>query len=392
MSATAVGKTHVLFIADVGVRGGATEALYELCKQLVGTGRYSCTVLTSQRSSFNDSLEAIGVRTVVTHHGAFLVPRPVSWWKAPAKYLVFLARYLYGLCVSARTAEAAIDFGDVDVIHTNVPRNDLGLILAQRHHIPHVVHLRECSFSHFRCWSYRYNPVAYLNKGTDAFVGISRYVAGYWEGLGIPRDKVSVIYDGVEVPVGVRKHAGSDTGPLRLLFLGGYVEAKGVWDAVRAMPILLRRFPSGLTLDIYGGGASETRSAISGYVEEQRLSGVVRLHGETNDVWQVIPEFDVGLACSTDEAFGRTVIEYQACGVVPLVSDSGAFTETVTDGSNGLVYEKARGSEALSDRVAELIECPQFLHALSDRALEASERFTAQKNCEGIQALYERLA
>ena len=40
-------------------------------------------------------------------------------------------------------AEKELDFDSIDLIHTNVNRNDFGAILAKRHHIPHVWHIRE---------------------------------------------------------------------------------------------------------------------------------------------------------------------------------------------------------------------------------------------------------
>lgn len=383
-------KKHVVFVAAPEVEGGATKSMLALCQGLLATGEYRITVLTSQRSWLNDTLEAAGARTVVSHHGAFLVPKPQSPWKVVPKWAIFFIRYLYGLVVSVRIAEREIDFSNVDIIHTNVPREDLGAILSKRHGIPHIVHLRECSFSHFRCWSYRRNPVGYLDCGADVFIGISRYVSNYWEHLGISADKVRVIYDGVDAPKDVKKRVLHER-PLRLIFLGGYVEPKGVWDAVQAVPILLEKKPNSVSLDVYGGGSAETRGNIAAYVAQHELGDAVSLHGEINDVWPVISEYDVGLACSIDEAFGRTVIEFEACGVVPVVSDSGAFTETVKNDVNGLIYEKKGGAQALAERIGLLVQDPERLERLSSKATVSCRRFTAERNCEGVQNVYDEL-
>ena len=384
-------KRHILFVADTATVGGAADALAELCYCLIETGGYQCTVLTAQDSPFNRRLQNLGVHTVVTHHGEFLVARPRAIWKIPVKWVVCLIQYLYGLLVAVREAEDAVDFDDIDVIHTNVPRNDLGMFLARRHAIPHVVHLRECSFSHFKCWSYRRDPIRYLARGADQFVGISQFVTRYWVNLGLPESRVHTVYDGVQMPEVCKPTFGENDGTIRLLFLGGYVEAKGTRDAVEAVSLIVKERPGRVSLDVYGGGSAEFKTELIQYIRAQGLSESIRLHDEATDVWTLIPAFDAGLACSTDEGFGRTVIEFQTCGVPPVVSDSGAFSELVQDGVNGLVYEKAGGAEALACRISELIENPALRCRLAETAATSAKRFTAKKNADGVMALYDDL-
>lgn len=384
-------KRHVVFVADTATVGGAANALAELCYCLIETGEYRCTVLTAQDSPFNRRLEGLGARTVVTHHGEFLVARPRAGWKVPAKWTLCLAQYVLGLVVAVREAEGAVDFDDVDVIHTNVPRNDLGMLLSRRHAVPHVVHLRECSFSHFKCWSYRRDPVGYLARGADAFVGISRYVTRYWAGLGLPKKRIRTIYDGVQTPERRGAACGGGGEAIRLLFLGGYVEAKGTRDAVEAVALLEKTRPGCATLDVYGGGSGEFRDELDRFVRTEGLVDAIRFYDEMEDVWDVIPSFDAGLACSVDEGFGRTVVEFQACGVPPIVSDSGAFPELVQDGVNGLVYEKAGGAESLARRILGLVDDPALRRRLAQGAAASARRFTAEKNAEGVMALYDEL-
>lgn len=384
-------KRHVVFVADTPTVGGASEALVELCHCLIETGDYRCTVLTAQNSSFNRRLEDLGARTVVTHHGEFLVARPGSGWKVPVKWVLSLAQYVWGLVVAVRAAESAIDFDDVDVMHTNVPRNDLGILLARRHKVPHVVHLRECSFSHFRCWSYRRKPVDYLAGGANAFVGISQYVTRYWAALGLPKDRIRTVYDGVQMPK-LRSDVCDGGGEtIRLLFLGGYVEAKGTREAVEAVALIEKMRPGCVTLDVYGGGSGEFKAELDRFVQSEGLAEAVRFHDGTEDVWAVIPLFDIGLACSIDEGFGRTVVEFQACGLPPVVSDSGAFSELVHDGINGLIYKKAGGAEELARRICELADDPTLRRKLALGAAASAGRFTAEKNAEGVMNLYDEL-
>lgn len=74
-----------------------------------------------------------------------------------------------------------------------------------------------------------------------------------------------------------------------------------------------------------------------------------------------------------------------------VVSDSGAFPELVQDGANGLVYEKARRAEALARRICELVDDLGLRRSLALAATASAAHFTAEKNAEGVMALYDEL-
>lgn len=385
---------NVLIVAGKESVGGAAAALVEMCKKAATAHRDQTTVLIPRESKLTDELARIDTQVCATYHGEYLVPEPLSNYKRPAKYLVALIRYLAGLRKSVRIAENTIDFDTVDVIHTKTPRFDFGIILARRHNIKHVIHLRENSFTFFHCWSYRPNPIAYMNSGASAFIAVSESVAKRWAAKGLDEKKIEVIYDGVDQSKKIKNaEAGAwrQQRQLRIVYLGGYDPRKGVWDAVQAVEALDDLRETVVTLDVYGGGSARLRRQLERFVRNRSAQGRITFHGMTDNIWQELPNYHMGLACSRDEAFGRTVIEYQACGLITVVSDSGSFPELIQDGVNGLIYESERGAEGLKDKIQEVLDEKVDIDALVKNGFDNASSYTAEENCRRIEELYDRL-
>lgn len=385
---------RVLIVAGHEHAGGAARALTELVDLIVGTEKATCLVLVPAEGEIVESLRDVGADVRVTGHWEHLISEPLNRLYIPIKYFITCVRYFAGRKRAIRTAENTIDFDTVDVIHTNTPRFDLGIILARRHNIEHVIHLRENSFTFFHCWSYRPNPIAYMNSGASAFIAVSESVAKRWVAKGLDENKIEVIYDGVDQS---RKVKNAEAGTwrqqrqLRIVYLGGYDPRKGVWDAVQAVEALGDLQGTTVTLDIYGGGSARLRRQLERFVRSRSAQGRITFHGMTDNIWQELPNYHMGLACSRDEAFGRTVIEYQACGLITVVSDSGSFPELIQDGVNGLIYESERGAEGLKDKIQEVLDENVDIDALVKNGFDNASLYTAEENCRRIEELYDRL-
>ena len=146
-----------------------------------------------------------------------------------------------------------------------------------------------------------------------------------------------------------------------------------------------------VTLDIHGGGSARLRRQLERFVRSKSAQGHITFHGMTDNIWQELPNYHMGLACSLDEAFGRTVIEYQACGLITVVSDSGSFPELIQDGVNGLIYESERGAEGLNDKIQEVLVENVDIDALVKNGFDNASLYTAEENCRRIEELYDRL-
>ena len=180
----------VLFIADPVTAGGATECMVDLVARLHNQGVH-CTVCISGHSELDVRLNNLGARVVETGHERFLFAPPALKIRFPVDYLRARQRYLSASERAVKLAEEAIDFGEIDLIHTNTPRMDLGVELAAKYGVPHICHLRELSFTHFGCRSFRANPAQCLSEGSSRLIAVSEAVKREWVARGASEEKVT---------------------------------------------------------------------------------------------------------------------------------------------------------------------------------------------------------
>ena len=391
---------NIVYVADIPQIGGASASLFDLVQRMTSLHEANCTVLLPSTGPLAEKLDAAGIQTLVTGHRGFLVSKPALWLKTAPKYVVELARYLANREASIKNAEAAIDFSKVDIVHSNLPRNDLGMLLAKRHNIPHVCHLREYSFEDFGCWSYKKDPAGYLNASTEAFVAISEAVGNAWIEKGVDASKVEVVYNGIDIATFRQRMAesapassgrsSSDT-MLKLVFLGGCTETKGVWDTVEAMAQLPEDLTGKVSLDIYGHGFLTVERKLRSFIAQRKLDSLVTIHGPVDNVASLLPAYDCGLVCSTSEAFGRVVVEYFAAGLTVICSNTGALPELLNNGERGLLYDKAEGASSLAASIAALASDPQKMAEMKLASAASATAFDISKTVEGVAKVYDKL-
>lgn len=384
-----------LFIADVPTKGGATESMIRLILELRERYNVRSIVCTAQHSDLNKRLDSLGIENHVTLHSQFLIAPPALAVKRPFTLLKAFIAYRQSFTESIKKAEETIDFSQVDIIHSNLPRTDLGEELARRHQLPHICHLREFSFEDFHCVSFRRKPGKYLSDHSTQLVAVSQAVKAAWERRGVAKGKIQVVYNGVETAqyahaaALTERQSPSDTGAIKCVFLGGCSEAKGVWDAVKAV----EHFDSSkkISLDIYGGDSRTTITKVRTYIRLRGLKDRISVLDRVSDIADKLGKYNIALVCSRSEGFGRVVIEYQAAGVPVIAANTGGLPELIRDGENGLLYDKKVGWISLKKRILSLSESPSLWTIIRKGGLESAQEFTASKNADEIFKIYQHV-
>ena len=384
------GKT-IVFIVDVFTEGGAPNSLCELAGMLQNVYGMRCVMLTACQSELNERFENCGFENYVTYHRPFMVGTPKNPIKRIAKRMLFSINWAVHKPYSIAAAEKYVNFHNVDFIQSNLPRNDIGEALARKYSKPHICHLREFSFKDFNCMSFRRDPAKFISDNSTAMIAISQAVADEWVRLGADRDKIRVIYNGVDVEristdqVMDGNGSTGEQNAFRTVFLGGYSETKGIDDVLEAMKAL-KRVGESIALDIYGGSTDKTRKKYDKYIRDNGLSGIVAFHGYDADVSNKLSEYDVALVCSKCEAFGRVVIECNAAGVPVIGRAAGALPELIVDGETGLLYGNGHGS--LDEKIIEIKKDAVTLKSMRSKAQAHARNFTKEINAFNIARLY----
>jgi sugar transferase (PEP-CTERM/EpsH1 system associated) len=197
------------------------------------------------------------------------------------------------------------------------------------------------------------------------FIALSRELEEYLvQRVGIARDKVSRIYNGVD---SVRFRPGqSDALPAGFaagdsVVFGTVGRMHGVKDQAnlcQAFILLCRQHPEiadCMRLVLVGDGP--LRETCNAMLTEARLEGQAWLPGNRTEVPDLMRAFDVFVLPSQAEGISNTVLEAMSSGLPVIATDVGGNKELVQDGASGSLVP-AKDPQALADQMARYARSP----------------------------------
>ena len=384
----------VVYIADIGIAGGATKSLVELVETMKNEYDIEPIVLTSGNNLLNEQLNARNIKNYSFGYGAFLQGAPDSLWKKPIKWMLMGAVYYFHYFPALKKALKTIDWNTVDLIHTNVARDDIGMEISKRTGVPSICHIREFAELDFNCWSYRPHYARYLNESTREFIAISDAVKKYWVKKGLSEDKIDVVYNGVDrEKILVANHSTWESDEtIRLVIVGGVIPNKGQWQAIEAICSLPEKIKKYVRLDIIGGITVGYKNKLSVPLQKAGMLSNVRFLGACNDVYTRLKEYDIGLMCSKAEGFGRVTVEYMHAGLAVIASDCGANPELIQNNITGILYDQNH-TETLTQAILYLINNRKRMIEIAEKGKAFAEsHYTKELNAKNIYKIYQKCA
>jgi glycosyltransferase involved in cell wall biosynthesis len=260
---------------------------------------------------------------------------------------------------------------------------NVGIFMAERLRVPHVWQFRESLNQFSLSLSLALSLKLWEKKVNRRYVLISDYMMNYYRPY-LPAERMTCIYNGVSLPAKAEREVKNIlNGRLKVAIVGVVCKQKNQLELLQAQRILHEQ---GIEIDTYiiGTNKKEYLQQVEAYVQEHELSQYVHIMGHQDDVFAVLKEMNLGVVSATDEAFGRTTIEFMLMKMPVVVSDSGANAELVRDGVDGMVYPFGNVS-ALADAIRNYVENPKLLEEHGKTAYEhARENFSAEQNAEII--------
>jgi glycosyltransferase involved in cell wall biosynthesis len=184
---------------------------------------------------------------------------------------------------------------------------------------------------------------------------------------GVDPQKIEVIPPGVDLTRWI-PGARHETGPLRILFVGGDLNRKGGDVLLRAF----RTLSAGTAeLILVTKTQVQPEQGVRIYNDLQPNSPVLMNLFRTSDVF-VLP--------TAAEAFGIAAIEANAAGLAAIVTAVGGLTDIVVDGENGFLIQPD-DVKTLSHRLCMLAADPGLRERMGRAARQRAEAyFDARKN------------
>ncbi|WP_044183571.1 glycosyltransferase family 4 protein [Hyalangium minutum] len=157
------------------------------------------------------------------------------------------------------------------------------------------------------------------------------YASGH---LGVPAEHICLIPHGLPEPFrALPPPELLAEGPLRLAFVGSWIQRKGREDVVAVARALLEQHVA-FSLSILGTGTGEAEVlAAFPAAARERIRVVPRYrHAELPTL---LREHEVLLFPSHAEGYGMSLIEAMACGLAPIATPVGVAPEVVREGESG---------------------------------------------------------
>lgn len=348
------------------------------------------TVIAAKKGAVTEACEKLGVKCYVFPFTFFVYKAmnnellnmiKKTIWRCRAEFLTYNA---------VKKIEKEIDLSKIDLIHTNLSRDLLGGIIAEKHGIPHVWHIQELFQSHYQLTFLRNKQVEWMKDHANRFAVISKTVAREWTDNGLPENKVSIVYNGVDLNSIEKKQDYDSTNPIiKIVIVGHIVPAKGQADVINKLSKLPESIRNNVFLDCIGEGTEEYKNNLQKMAKEAAVN--LRLRGYCSQIGNVLKEYDIGVNCSRGEGFGLSTVEYMVAGICPVVANTGANEEIIQDKKNGYVFNYS-DDKSFAEIIQKLYNNKEEMICVSQNARnDALERFSVEKMRAQMFSLYSEI-
>lgn len=309
-------------------------------------------VVTPKENKINQKCNELKVKNYVVDYGQLQIPKHDIFYIFIFKYLYHWNLYYAKMNKSVRKILQIIEKEKVDIIHTNSCVVDIGAIVAKKTGLINIWHLRELGKQDFNFYPTDFNFIKKMNGENNKFIAISDIVKQTWKQRGLEEGKITTIYDGVDGNK-FEHRSFIKKEKLRFVMCGSFCEAKGQKLLIEAVRKLNSKDKAKVLIDFYGKTEGLYFEEISKIIKKNGLDEIFSFKGYSNNIPDILKQYDVGILCSRAEAFGRVTVEYMMAGLCTIAPASGANMELIQDGC-GILY-KAEDASELSNVISSLI-------------------------------------
>jgi glycosyltransferase involved in cell wall biosynthesis len=235
-----------------------------------------------------------------------------------------------------------------------------------------------------------------LARWCDRLVGNSHAVVDYYRSLGVPEDRLALIYSGIaeeEPPrvdrAAIRTEFGFAADAPMAFFAGRLAEQKRVDDLLKALDLLQHVQPDLRTL-IAGDGP--LRAQLEENARLYHLVERVRFLGHREDVPRLLATADLVVLPSAYEGLPNLILEAMRFRKPVVATAAPGTTEVVVDGQTGTLVPIGN-PQVLARAIRDIVRDPALARRLGEAGRERVDRqFPARAMIDQFASLYEELA
>jgi glycosyltransferase involved in cell wall biosynthesis len=205
--------------------------------------------------------------------------------------------------------------------------------------------------------------------------------------LGIAKEKISVIYCGMENTYLENEKVRDKS--FYFLWLGRFRKYKGVWVTFEAFKIFSKKHPN-VKLLFAGSGPEEAKMRLK--AKKWGLENKVEILGLVSEEKKIeLMSKALGvLQTSYKEGWGLTVIEAAACGTASIASNVSGLCDSVKDKETGLLFKAGSAADCAS-KMEMLYNNPILRANMESEARSYASSFDWEKTARETLFLMQRI-
>jgi glycosyltransferase involved in cell wall biosynthesis len=184
----------------------------------------------------------------------------------------------------------------------------------------------------------------------------------------IPRKKIKVIYNGIEIPEKIEK---LKKDYIAIGNIGNLRKAKGHFNLIKAAKIVVEKYKN---VKFYIIGEGELKEEILKRIKEEKLENFFILTGYVEDVYSYLKIFDIFVLPSLWEGCPVSLLESMGYGIASIATDVGDVSYIIENGKDGFIVEK-NDYLKLSEKIIYLIENEEERKKIGEKAREKIKKY-----------------
>lgn len=204
----------------------------------------------------------------------------------------------------------------------------------------------------------------------------------YFSFLKLKRKKSALLYNFVDViGFNIRNSNQSHSGKFRMVTVGSLKIQKNLFYLVEAMSKINNE---NVELHIYGKGPLQKELELA--IEEKKAP--IILHGEINNIKEVLAQYDLYVMASSWEGFSLSVLEAAAAKLPLLLSDIPSFREQASDCA---IYFDLNSVDDFVEKFRQLRENKDLQQSLANKANQRIlKEFTLERHLATLRDIYDK--
>ena len=315
---------------------------------------------------------------------------PIIKFKMRAR-LDFDGKYIIGILRLAYLMKKM----QIDIVHTHLYRaNIAGRIAAKLAGVP-VIIANEHNIDSWKKFPQKLNDRV-LAGITNKIIVVSNAVKDFYiNKIGIPEDKITTIYNGVDIPkfqihVDInkkKKEFGIKSSEKIITIIGRLHQQKGHCYFLKAAQIIVKKKPNVKFLIV---GDGPLGSQLRDMSNDLKISKNVIFAGLRNDIPQILAMSDISVLTSLREGFSITVLESMAAGKPVIATNVGGNSEIIEHGKTGFIIQP-KSPEDMALYSLNLINNQELAKRMGQEAEKRVLNFSIDRMVEKTENLYKFL-